>query len=158
MQFAQQYDLGVVMIGSLVRLLVVVVILVAAAAFFLGYRWSNGNVVRPGSGPVGTVGRDAPVDPSKAREAGAKIGEQVATAANAAGELLEDGQLTAKIKSKMTLDDLVQARTINVDTKDRVVTIRGRVRTEAERQRAVQLARETAGVKAVVDRLTVEAR
>jgi hypothetical protein len=158
MQFAQQYDLGVVMIGSLVRLLVVVVIVVAAAAFFLGYRWSNGNVVRPSSGPVGTVGRDAPVDPSKAREAGAKIGEQVATAANAAGELLEDGQLTAKIKSKMTLDDLVQARTINVDTKDRVVTIRGRVRTEAERQRAVQLARETAGVKAVVDRLTVEAR
>ena len=146
------------MIGSLIRLLLVVVIVVAAAAFFLGYRWSNGTVVRPGSGPVGTVGRDAPVDPSKAREAGAKIGEQVATAANAAGELLEDGQLTAKIKSKMTLDDLVQARTINVDTKDGVVTVKGRVRTEAERQRALQLARETAGVKAVVDQLVVEAR
>jgi BON domain len=146
------------MIGSLIRLLLVIVVVVAAAAFFLGYRWSNGTVVRPGSGPVGTVGRDAPVDPSKAREAGAKIGEQVATAANAAGELLEDGQLTAKIKSKMTLDDIVQARTINVDTKDGVVTVKGRVRTEAERQRALQLARETAGVKAVVDQLVVEAR
>jgi hypothetical protein len=146
------------MIGSLIRLLVVIVIVVAAAAFFLGYRWSNGTVVRPGSEPVGTVGRDAPVDPSKARETGAKIGEQVATAANAAGELLEDGQLTAKIKSKMTLDDLVQARTINVDTKDGVVTVKGRVRTEAERQRALQLARETAGVKTVIDRLVVEAR
>jgi hypothetical protein len=142
----------------MIRLLLVIVIVVAAAAFFLGYRWSNGTVVRPGSGPVGTVGRDAPVDPSKAREAGAKIGERVATAANTAGELLEDGQLTAKIKSKMTLDDLVQARTINVDTKDGVVTVRGRVRSEAERQRAVQLARETAGVKAVVDQLVVEAR
>jgi hypothetical protein len=146
------------MVGSLVRLLLVIVVVVAAAAFFLGYRWSNGTVVRPGSGAVGTVGRDAPVDPSKAREAGAKIGETVATAANAAGELIEDGQLTAKIKSKMTLDDLVQARTINVDTKDGVVTVRGRVRSEAEHQRAVQLARETAGVKAVVDQLVVEAR
>jgi BON domain len=146
------------MIGSLIRLLIVVVIVVAAAAFFLGYRWSNGTVVRPGSGPVGTVGRDAPVDPSKARETGAKIGEQVATAANAAGELIEDGQLTAKIKSKMTLDDLVQARTINVDTKDGVVTVKGRVRTEVERQRALTLARETAGVKAVVDQLVVEVR
>ena len=66
--------------------------------------------------------------------------------------------MTAKIKSKMTLDDLVQARTINVDTKDGVVTVKGRVRTEAERQRALQLARETAGVKAVVDRLVVETR
>ena len=66
--------------------------------------------------------------------------------------------MTAKIKSKMTLDDLVQARTINVDTKDGVVTVKGRVRTDAERQRALQLARETAGVKAVVDQLTVEAR
>jgi BON domain len=158
MQFAQPYGLGVVMVGSLIRLLLVIVIVVAVAAFFLGYRWSHGTVVRPGSGPVGTVGREAPVDPSKARDAGAKFGEQVATAANAAGELLEDGQLTAKIKSKMTLDDLVEARTINVDTKDGVVTVRGRVRTEAERQRAIQLARETAGVKAVVDRLAVEAR
>jgi hypothetical protein len=146
------------MIGTLIRLLLVIVIVVAAAAFFLGYRWSNGGIARPDQAPVGTIGRDAPVDPSKAREAGAKIGEQVATAANAAGELIEDGQLTAKIKSKMTLDDLVQARTINVDTKDGVVTVKGRVRSDAERQRAIQLARETAGVKAVVDQLTVEAR
>ncbi len=146
------------MIRSLIRLMLVLIIVVAAAAFLLGYRWSNGGVVRPSSEPVGTVGRDAPVDPSKARETGSKIGEQVATAANAAGELLEDSQLTAKIKSKMTLDDLVQARTINVDTKDGVVTVKGRVRTEAERQRALQLARETAGVKNVVDQLVVEAR
>jgi hypothetical protein len=146
------------MIGTLIRLLLVIVIVVAAAAFFLGYRWSHGGIARPDSAPVGTIGRDAPVDPSKAREAGAKIGEQVATAANTAGELIEDGQLTAKIKSKMTLDDLVQARTINVDTKDGVVTVKGRVRSDAERQRAIQLARETAGVKAVVDQLTVEAR
>jgi hypothetical protein len=146
------------MIGSFLRLIIVVVIVAAAAAFFLGYRWANGRIVAPDSRPVGTVGRDGPVDASKAREAGAKVGEKVAQAANTAGELLEDGQLTAKIKSKMTLDDLVQARTIDVDTQDAVVTLSGRVRSEAERQRAVQLARETAGVKSVVDRLTVEAR
>jgi BON domain len=146
------------MIGSFIRLMLIIVVLAAVVAFFLGYRWANGGIVRSTPGPVGTVGRDAPVDPSKARQTGAKIGEQVATAANAAGELLEDGRLTAKIKSKMTLDDLVQARTIDVDTRNGVVTVRGRVRTEAERQRALQLARETAGVKTVVDQLVIEAR
>ncbi|MGH9312781.1 MAG: BON domain-containing protein [Vicinamibacterales bacterium] len=146
------------MIGSFIRLMFVIVVIAAAVAFFLGYRWGNGGIVRPASDPVGTVGRDVPLDTSKAREAGAAIGEKVATAANAAGDLLEDGQLTAKIKSKMTLDDLVQARTIDVDTRDGVVTVSGRVRTEAERQRALQLARETVGVKTVIDRLVVQAR
>jgi hyperosmotically inducible protein len=146
------------MIRSLIRLMLVVVVLAAAVAFFLGYRWANGGIVGPGGEPVGTAGRGVPVDTSKARETGAKIGEKVASAANTAGELIEDGQLTAKIKSKMTLDDLVQARTINVDTQDGIVTLSGRVRTEAERDRAVALARETAGVKSVVNRLVIEAR
>jgi osmotically-inducible protein OsmY len=58
----------------------------------------------------------------------------------------------------MALDDLVQARTIDVDTKDGNVTLSGRVRIPAERERALLLARETAGVRNVVDRLVVEGR
>jgi osmotically-inducible protein OsmY len=62
---------------------------------------------------VGTSGR---VDTEKAREGGAKVGEKTAVAASRADEALSDGALTAKIKSKMALDDLVQARTIDVTT------------------------------------------
>jgi hypothetical protein len=42
---------------------------------------------------------------SKAREAGAKVGEAMAKAANQAAEALANGAITAKIKSKMVLDD-----------------------------------------------------
>jgi osmotically-inducible protein OsmY len=52
----------------------------------------------------------------------------------------------------------VQARTIDVSTHDHVVTVSGHVRTDAERTRVLQLARETAGVTRVIDHLTVDGR
>ena len=66
-------------------------------------------------------------------------------------EVLSDGALTAKIKSKMALDDLVKARTIDVTTTNHVVTLSGTVGSVGEHDRAVQLAKETAGVTQVVD-------
>jgi osmotically-inducible protein OsmY len=42
-----------------------------------------------------------------------------------------------------------------VSTTNHVVTLRGEVRSAAEHDRAVHLARETAGVSEVVDRLGV---
>jgi BON domain len=151
-------SVGVTMIAGLIRLVLILLVVAGLAAFFIGYRWGYGHTPTRPPEEVGTIGRDQPVDPSKARDAGAAIGERAAVAANAASEAVEDGQLTAKIKSKMALDDLVQARTIDVDTTSGTVTLSGRVRTKAERERALQLARETAGVRMVVDRLVVEAR
>jgi osmotically-inducible protein OsmY len=66
--------------------------------------------------------------------------------------------VTAKIKSKMALDDMVKARTINVDTTGSVVTLTGTVGSNQERERAVRLARETVGVTNVVDKLQVKQR
>jgi hyperosmotically inducible protein len=83
------------------------------------------------------------------------MGAKTAEAANKAGEILSDGALTAKIKSKMALDDTVRARTIDVSTSDHIVTMSGTVRSQTEHDRAVQLAKETAGVTRVIDRLTV---
>jgi len=141
------------MFRALMRLIVVLVIVVAAAAFFLGY-WGNGLLHRA-DGTSTTVGTSGHVNAERAREAGAKVGEKTAEAANKAGELLADGALTAKIKSKMALDDSVQARSIDVTTRDHVVTLTGAVRSVAEHDRAMQLARETEGVTRVVDKLTV---
>ena len=141
------------MFRALLRLIVVLVVLVGAAAFFLGY-WGS-NRLHPADRPATTVGTGGHVDTERARDAGAAVGEKTAEAANKAGALLADGALTTKIKSKMALDDTVQARTIDVTTNGHVVTISGHVRTEAERTRAVQLARETAGVTQVIDHLTI---
>jgi len=140
------------MFRTLLRLIVLVVLLVAAAAFLLGY-WGSGRVHR--TEPSTTVGTTGHVNTERAREAGAKVGEKAADAANKAGELLSDGALTAKIKSKMALDDSVRSRSIDVTTNNHVVTLSGTVRSVAEHDRAVQLAKETDGVTQVIDRLKV---
>jgi osmotically-inducible protein OsmY len=141
------------MFRALLRLIVVLVVLVGAAGFFLGW-WGN-NRFYPASRTAPAVGTAGHVDAEKAREAGAAVGEKTAEAANRASQMLADGALTAKIKSKMALDDLVQARSIDVSTTNHVVTLRGTVRSVAEHDRAVQLAKETAGVTQVIDKLAV---
>jgi hypothetical protein len=138
----------VCLINNFLKLVLVVIVLVGLGAFLLG-RWSSDAKVLPDS-PVGASG---PVDTSKARDVGAKVGEAAANAANQAKDALETGSVTAKIKSKMALDDLVKARSIDVDTNGSVVTLTGVVRSQAERQRAIQLAKETEGVTSVIDHL-----
>ena len=138
------------MIRTMLKLVLVVIVIVGLA-FLLG-RWSSGSKLVPDS-PVHAAG---PVDTSKAREAGAKVGEATAKAANQAAEALANGAITAKIKSKMILDDLVKARNIDVDTNGSVVTLTGVVGSEAERQRALQLAKQTEGVTSVIDHLRVQ--
>ncbi len=142
------------MLRALFKLILLVVVVVAVGGFFLG--WWSGRDLMP-EGGVGTAGR---IDVERAKETGAKIGDKTAEAARAtardAREALDDGALTAKIKAKMALDDTVKALDINVDTRDGAVTVRGKVRSAAERDRALQLARETNGVRRVVDQLTIE--
>ena len=140
------------MIRGLLKLVLIVVVLAAGAAFFLGYRLADNGVETPVSAEP-----SAPtVDTQKARETGAKVGEAVATGAVQAQQVLNEGSLTAKIKSKMALDDTVKALNIDVDTNGSEVTLSGSVSTAAERNRALQLARETAGVTSVRDRLVVK--
>jgi len=140
----------VCMIRSFLKVVLVVIVLVGLGAFLLG-RWSSNAKVLPDS-PVGASG---PVDTSKARDVGAKVGEATAKAANQAEDAIAHAAVTAKIKSKMALDDLVKARNIDVDTNGTVVTLTGVVGSEAERKRAVELAKETEGVTSVVDHLRV---
>ena len=70
--------------------------------------------------------------------------------------IIDDAALSSKIKAKMVLDDYVKARSIAVTTKDGTVTLRGVVRSVEEHDRALTLARDTAGVTQVVDELRVE--
>jgi hypothetical protein len=138
------------MIRGLLKLVLVVIVVIGIAAFFVGRRSNGWHVV-----PDSNVGAAGPVDTDKARDVGAKVGEATANAANEAKHALANGGLTAKIKTKMALDDVVKARNIDVDTNGSVVTLTGDVGSQAERQRAVQLAKETEGVTSVVDHLRV---
>jgi len=65
------------------------------------------------------------------------------------GEVIDDSLITTKVKSSFVADSTVSALDISVETNKGVVNLTGLVNSEAERQRAVQIARETSGVKQV---------
>jgi len=66
-----------------------------------------------------------------------------------------DMGITGAIKSKMAADETVKASEINVDTHDHVVTLNGTVGSQAEKDRALMIARNTRGVRSVIDDLRV---
>jgi osmotically-inducible protein OsmY len=73
------------------------------------------------------------------------------------GAAANDATITATVKSKLMADPDTSALRIDVDTKDRMVTLTGEVKSAAEKSEALQIARETDGVTSVTDRLTVRA-
>ena len=104
--------------------------------------------------------RAAVLDAQHAKERAARFANRAsAKASNVAdklGDRVSESALTAKIKSKMALDDHVNARAIDVDTSGSVVTLSGTVRSKDQQERALRLARDTEGVTRVVDRLRVQ--
>jgi hyperosmotically inducible periplasmic protein len=66
-----------------------------------------------------------------------------------------DAGITSAVKTKMAADDTVKASEINVDTHEHVVTLNGTVRSQAEKDRALMIARNTRGVSSVIDDLRV---
>jgi osmotically-inducible protein OsmY len=145
------------MIRLIFRLALVVILVVAGAFLYLGYQAGN-RTAEPSAAttaPAPATGTSGTIDTAKAREAGAEIGEKTAAAAAKVQHSMAEASISAKIKSKMALDDTVKARSINVSTSGTVVTLTGQVGSSAEHDRAVALARETSGVTNVVDRLTV---
>jgi len=145
------------MFRALLRIVLVIVVVAAIAAFFVGYRFGGGDRAIDTDPVVGTTGSDLDPDINvgRARDVGARVGERIAVGANRVEQMTGDAALTAKIKSKMALDDNVEAIDINIDTRGSVVTLHGTVSSQDERQRAVRLARETEGVTSVVDQLVV---
>lgn len=149
------------MVRALLRFALILIVVVAAAAFFMGYRW--GGVKAPTATtepaaqtrPVGTTGGQADTTREKARAAGAEIGDKIAVGAEKASENLEEARLTAKVKSKVTLDDTLDGSRIHVSTDGNRVTLTGTVLNQAQHARALALARETSEVGSVVDHLSV---
>jgi len=66
-----------------------------------------------------------------------------------------DVGLTTKVKAKLIADTTVNAYQIDVETKNGVVTLTGNIDNMAAKDRAVDLAKDTAGVRNVVDMISV---
>jgi hypothetical protein len=66
-----------------------------------------------------------------------------------------DAGITTAVKSKLAADDTVKAYQVDVDTANKVVTLSGDVETMAQKAHAVTIARNTDGVRDVIDQLRV---
>ena len=72
-----------------------------------------------------------------------------------AGTQVDDAAITAKVKAKLAADGDINPFNIDVDTNEGVVTLQGRVAKEEARTKAEQLARDTEGVKRVINLVKV---
>jgi len=92
----------------------------------------------------------------KTKEAAKATGEKTKDATTKTGEVINDGWITTKVKTDFVGEDLLKGSDINVDTNNHVVTLKGTVKSQAGRERAVAIAKSTSGVTRVVDQLTIK--
>jgi hyperosmotically inducible protein len=130
---------------------VLVLAVVALGAYLLGFWSPNDFLARWRAGTPTTV----TVDTKAVQGRLDNLGERTGNAVQKVDAFVTEAGLSGKIKSKMALDDVVRARTIDVSTVDGVVTLTGTVQSIAERDQALRLARDTKGVTRVVDHLIV---
>jgi osmotically-inducible protein OsmY len=71
------------------------------------------------------------------------------------GETIDDTTITTRVKTAMLNDPAVGGLSIDVDTYKGAVTLSGRVKSQAEHDQAVALARKVDGVTEVKDALQV---
>jgi hyperosmotically inducible protein len=101
-----------------------------------------------------------------ANTASQKVSNAASTAANKASEVaqnvnrsagpaINDAGLTARIKAKLLADSITGT---TVDTTNGVVTLTGAVASDEQKARAEKHARETDGVTAVKNELTIKPR
>ena len=75
---------------------------------------------------------------------------------SATGEKITDGWITTKVNAKFADDKLLKDSHITVETKERVVTLKGTVASKDAKQRAAMIAGGTEGVLRVVDEVVVK--
>jgi len=74
------------------------------------------------------------------------------------GQTVDDATLTAKLKIALLQAPDVKGTDVNVDTVNGAVTLKGTVESQAQADRAVQIARASEGVREVNNQLTVKAK
>ena len=149
--------------GHLIRSLFVLAVVALVCAYFLGYLPQTASVV--GSAPAPAASSPASQDvelprgatPPKPQPTGDDLKDRAQRAALRLDETLAEAALTGKIKAKIALDDTVKSADVQVHSKAGVVTLTGKPTTAAQRDRILQLTRETSGVKSVVNEMTIPA-
>lgn len=111
-------------------------------------------------GPAETAGKkiDQTADKvgEKIGEAADKVGEKLNEQGEKAGVVIDDAEITAKVKAAIFAEPGLKSLQISVDTIKGVVTLTGSVDSPASSDKAKALAGAVTGVKQVEDRLALK--
>jgi hyperosmotically inducible protein len=113
------------------------------------------NVGAPATSTTGEIKDDLDAAGRATKDAGERAIDSTKGAAERTGEVVGDAAITTAVKAKLLGDTTTPGLSINVDTKDGVVTLSGAVKNTVESERAMSVARDTDGVKRVVNNLKI---
>ena len=71
---------------------------------------------------------------------------------------VSDDSIYDYVKRKLANDQVVKGGALEIDVKEGVVTLRGTVETEQQKQRAEKLAKKVKGVKSVVNEIKLSTK
>jgi len=91
----------------------------------------------------------------KTKDGAKVVGEKTKDGAVKVGDEVTDAYLISKLNADFVNEDTLKGSSINVDSDNQVVTLKGTVMSEAGRARAVAIAKGTKGVKRVINNLIV---
>jgi len=114
---------------------------------------ANANTTRVAATPTPTPTPESKYSEEQAREERARAKGNKETI----GQSLDDAWIHSKIVAKLIGDTKTPERKINVDVVNGDVTLRGNVDTAEAKAEAERVAKDTAGVKKVVNQLKVVA-
>lgn len=85
-----------------------------------------------------------------------EAGEVATNAIDTTTRVVSDVSITGTVKGKILATKGLPASTIDVTTKNNIVTLNGRVQTAAQKNQVERLAQNTPGVTKVVNKLAVQ--
>jgi hyperosmotically inducible protein len=92
----------------------------------------------------------------KAEQGVGKAADKTSEAVGKVGDRMGDTSVTTRVKAGFSGEKLLRDTAIDVETTDRVVTLRGTVGTNAAKARSGEIAGSTEGVTRVVNQLVVK--
>jgi len=91
----------------------------------------------------------------KTKDGAVYVGEKTKDGAVKTADEVTDAYLISKLNADFVNEPTLKHSSINVDSDNQVVTLKGTVMSEAGRQRAVEIAKTTKGVKRVINNLLI---
>ena len=120
----------------------------SAAFIFSGLGCRQEAPTSPAPKPKTSLESSAPAPAARTETAQQNVGSKT-------GENIEDAVITGKVRAALLKSEEVKGTEINIETRNGVVQLNGFVPTNSDLERAVTLAKQVDGVRAVQNRLAV---